>query len=248
MNKIPLPTIVLFDMDGTTVRHVHPWLLNILELIDDGFYKTSRFIARLRRGREMIDFSDEPAGKKRLLVHRALHKMRRKEVDQIVQPCPGIIPLLKFFKKNNIPVGLVSNGLGKGYGHEVLETFDLEQYFAATVFREDATKSKPHPDSLLRALKIIKEEPSKDDVVWYIGDRQKDIEAAIAARKFVECKLQPFGYGLNATVAILKHNIGVDHIIMDYTDFSLRVAEMFEDQTKDNGEKKNYRKASKSAS
>ncbi len=100
-SKIPLPTIVLFDMDGTTVRHVHPRVLNTLEFIDDIFYKTSRFFARFRRGREMIDFSDEPATKKRLLVHRALHKFRRKEVDQIVQLCPGILPLLKFFKKNN---------------------------------------------------------------------------------------------------------------------------------------------------
>ena len=172
MNKIKLPTIILFDMDGTTVRHVHPWLLNILELIDDGFYKTSRFIARLRRGREMIDFSDEPPTKRGLLVHRALHKVRRKDVSQIVQPCPGIIPLLKFFKSKNIPTGLVSNGLGKGYGHEVLETFDLEKYFFTTIFREDAQKAKPHPDSLLRALKALdKGIQIVTNLKDYIGER-----------------------------------------------------------------------------
>ncbi len=248
MNNIKLPTIVLFDMDGTTVRHIHPWLLNILEFIDDIIYKFSRFVARLRRGREMIDFSDEPAPKKRLLAHKALHKIRRKEVDEIVQPCPGIFPLLNLFKKNNIPVGLVSNGLGEGYGHEVLETFGLDDYFDTTIFREDASKSKPHPDSLLRALKNIKEEPNEEDVIWYIGDRQKDVEAAIAARKFVDCTFQPFGYGLNATVAILRHNVGADHIIMDYTDFALRVAEMFEDNKGSNTKTKPHRKASKSAS
>lgn len=247
MNKIKLPTIILFDMDGTTVRHVHPWLLNILELIDDGFYKTSRFIARLRRGREMIDFSDEPPTKRGLLVHRALHKVRRKDVSQIVQPCPGIIPLLKFFKSKNIPTGLVSNGLGKGYGHEVLETFDLEKYFFTTIFREDAQKAKPHPDSLLRALKALDKEPTKDDVIWYIGDRNKDIDAAIAAQKFLDGEIVPFSYGLNAAVAILRHNIGADHLIMDYTDFSLRVAEMFDDEAS-GIKRKPYRKASKSAS
>ncbi|NQZ13431.1 MAG: hypothetical protein HRT94_01235 [Alphaproteobacteria bacterium] len=71
MSNLPLPTIVLFDMDGTTVRHVHPWLLNILEHIDDMFYKTSRLIARMRRGKEMIDFSQEPPTKRGLLAHRA---------------------------------------------------------------------------------------------------------------------------------------------------------------------------------
>jgi len=247
MNKIPLPTIVLFDMDGTTVRHVRPWILNVLERIDDVFYKTSRFFARLRRGREMIDFSDVPATRKRLLVHRALHKVRRKEVDQIVQPCPGVLPLLNFFKKQGIPMALVSNGLGKGYGHEIVEAFDLGQYFKGYVFREDAEKSKPHPDSLLRALKMLKEDPTKDDVVWFIGDRQKDLAAAIAAETFLDCDFIPFAYGLHASVAILKNNISTDHIIMDYTDFSLRVAEMFED-SKNGDKKKTYRKASKSAS
>lgn len=247
MSKIPLPTIVLFDMDGTTVRHVHPWVLNVLERIDDVFYKFSRFIARLRRGREMIDFSHEPATKKRLLVHRALHKVRRKEVDQIVQPCPGVLPLLNFFKKQGIPMALVSNGLGKGYGHEIVETFDLGQYFETYIFREDAEKAKPHPDSLLRALKALKENPSKNDVVWFIGDRQKDIAAAVAAEKFLDCDFVPFAYGLNAGIAILKNNISADHIIMDYTDFSLRVAEMFAD-VKDGKNGKGYRKASKSAS
>ena len=233
MSNLPLPTIVLFDMDGTTVRHVHPWLLNILEHIDDMFYKTSRLIARMRRGKEMIDFSQEPPTKRGLLVHRALHKVRRKDVSQNVQPCPGVLPLLNFFKERDIPMALVSNGLGTGYGHEVVETFKLDRFFSAYIFREDAEKAKPHPDSLLRGLRAIKEEPSKDDVIWFIGDRHKDIEAAIAAEKFVDCDFVPFAYGLNAAVAVLKNNLGAEHIIMDYTDFSLRVAEMFDDQEED---------------
>lgn len=253
MSKIPLPTIVLFDMDGTTVRHVHPRILNILEFIDDVFYKFSRLIARLRRGREMIDFSNEPITKKRLTVHRALHSLRRKEVDQIVQLCPGILPLLKLFKKNNISVGLVSNGLGAGYGHEIIETFDLHKYFTTFVFREDAEKAKPHPDSILRAIKAIKEDTNKNDIVWYIGDRHKDIEAAAAANKFVNCQVVPFAYGVKATIALLKNAIPPDHIIMDYTDFTSRVAAMLklkknnsnDSNNSKNSGKKNQRKASK---
>jgi len=232
MSKVPLPTIVLFDMDGTTVRHVQPWLLNILEFIDDGFYKFSRFVSRLRRGKEMLDFSDEPASKKGLLVHRALHKVRRKDVTQIVQPCPGIFPLLRFFKQQGIPMALVSNGLGKGYGHEIVEAFKLDRFFDAYIFREDAEKSKPHPDSLLRGLKALKEETSADDVVWFIGDRHKDMQAAISAEKFINADFIPFSYGINAAIAVLKHNLNADQIIMDYTDFALKVAEMFDDAKK----------------
>ncbi|MEM9469313.1 MAG: HAD hydrolase-like protein [Pseudomonadota bacterium] len=248
MHNIPLPTIVLFDMDGTTVRHVQPWLLNILECIDDLFYKGARLIARLRRGREMIDFSDEPATKRGLLVHRALHKVRRKDVSQIVQPCPGILPLLRFFKEQNVPMALVSNGLGKGYGHEIVETFKLDRFFDAYIFREDAEKAKPHPDSLLRGLKALKENPSQNDVVWFIGDRHKDIQAALSAKQFIECDFIPFGYGINAAIETLKNGLGTDHVILNYTDFVLNVAELYEDSNKNNTQRSEETKASRSAS
>ncbi|MCI5059625.1 MAG: HAD family hydrolase [Alphaproteobacteria bacterium] len=218
--KVVKPTIVLFDMDGTTVRHVNPSFLSILEFLDDIIYRGSRFFSR---NNEIVDLSGDPAAPRGLLVHRALHKIRRKPVDQIVQPCPGILPLLNLFKRQNIPMGIVSNGLGKGYGHDILEKFKLEPYFQAQIFREDIHKSKPHPDPILRALRAIKAEPDADDIIWYIGDRHKDIEAAIAANKLLEAKVVPFSYGLNAAVAVLKHNIGTDHIIMNYPDFFTRI-------------------------
>ncbi len=182
-------------------------------------YKVSRLLSR---DKEIIDISEEPSRPRGLLVHRALHKFRRKPVDQIVQPCPGIFLLLNLFQKQGIPLGIVSNGLGKGYGHDVLGTFKLSPYFGVQIFREDIQKSKPHPDPILRALRLIKEDISEDDVIWYIGDRHKDVEAAIAADKLVKGKIIPFAYGLNAAIAILKNNIGNDHIIMSYPDFFLK--------------------------
>ena len=56
-----------------------------------------------------------------------------------------MMDLLDLFKAHNIPLALVSNGLGKGYGDEVLAAFDLAPYFSAMVFREDIHKSKPDP-------------------------------------------------------------------------------------------------------
>ncbi len=210
------PTIVLFDMDGTTVRHVNPFFLSLLEGIDNTLYAISRF---LRRRKEITDLSEDPAAPRGLLVHRALHKMRRKPVEQIVQPCPGIYLLLNLLKRNNIPMGVVSNSLGKGYGHDILKTFHLSDYYDATIFREDIQRSKPHPDPILRALRAIKETPSADDIVWYIGDRHKDIIATLEADKLMDCKIIPFAYGLNAAMAVLQNNIGNDHIIMNYADF-----------------------------
>lgn len=218
------PTIVLFDMDGTTVRHVNPAFLSVLEFFDNILYGMSRLFSRQR---EIKDFSDDPARPRGLLVLRALHKLRRKEIGQIVQPCPGIFLLLNLFRDNNIPIGIVSNSLGKGYGHDVLKTFGLNQYFTAQIFREDIQKSKPHPDPILRGLRALKEKPGADDVVWYIGDRHKDIVAALAADQLSNCKIIPFSYGLNAAMGILKNNIGTDHIVMNYPDFYTRINPFF---------------------
>ena len=218
------PTIVLFDMDGTTVRHVNPFFLTILEVLDDFLYGLSRLFSRQKK---IEDFSDNPAVPRGLLVHRALHKIRRKPVEQIVQPCPGIFLLLNLFRENNIPLGIVSNSLGAGYGDDILKTFNLTPYFKTQIFREDIQKSKPHPDPILRALRAVKEEPDADDVVWYIGDRRKDILAAIAADKLSSCKIAPFSYGLNAAIAILKNNIGTENIIVSYPDFFTRIKPLF---------------------
>ena len=214
-------------MDGTTVRHVNPVFLGMLETIDNAIHKIGGFIFGQK---EIVDFSHAPAAPRGLLVHKMLHKFRRKPVDKIVQPCPGVFLLLNLFKENNIPIGIVSNSLGKGYGHDVLKTFSLEQYYDIEVFREDIIKSKPHPDPILRGLRGIKENPTKDDIVWYFGDRHKDVVATLEANKLTECKIVPFAYGLNSAIAILKFNVGNDHIIMSYPDFFRRIKGMFENQ------------------
>jgi len=220
------PTIVLFDMDGTTVRHINPKILGALEVIDDALFKGT---AWLYRKKPHPDFTLDQIKKPRLLVHRALHKFRTKDVEQIVQPCPGIYTLLNLFREENIPIGIVSNGLGKGYGHDILQKFGLSEYFKAQIFREDIERSKPDPDPLLRALRHIKDPLSDDDIIWYIGDRHKDVIAALAADAVVNAKVVPFAYGLKAAVAVLKKGLTPDHIIMNYTDFAGRIYPVLKD-------------------
>ncbi len=226
MSQLPKPTIVLFDMDGTTVRHINPKILGVLEKIDDVMFKAS---AWAHRKKPHPDYTLDQIKKPHLLVHRALHRFRRKEVNQIVQPCPGIYTLLNMFRDENIPMGIVSNGLGKGYGHDILKQFGLSEYFVAQIFREDIERSKPDPDPLLRALRRIKEHLSDEDIVWYIGDRHKDVIAALAANDAVNAMVVPFAYGLKAAVAILEKGLTPDHIIMNYTDFAARIYPVLKD-------------------
>ncbi|PZQ44539.1 MAG: HAD family hydrolase [Micavibrio aeruginosavorus] len=223
---MPRPTIVLFDMDGTTVRHINPRLLGTLEFLDDTSFKIASW---LHRKKPHPDFTLDKIKKPRLLVHRALHRFRRKDVEQIVQPCPGIYTLLGMFRDEKIPLGIVSNGLGKGYGHDILTKFNLSDFFKVQIFREDIQHSKPHPDPILRALAQIKDPLTNSDVVWYIGDRHKDVIAALAANDALPARIIPFAYGLKAAVAILEKGLSPDNIIMNYTDFAARIYPVIKD-------------------
>lgn len=225
------PTIVLFDMDGTVVRHLHPWLLHLLERADDFTHKCARLFSKIFRRKidapPLVGFQN---GKRRkLLVHRAVHKIRRREVEEIVEPCPGIYDVLDLLSANNIRMGLISNGLGKGYGHDVLRKFDLEKYFEVTVFREDIIRPKPYPDPLLQALRAMRQPPSMGDNIWYIGDRHKDVKAALAADIHLPCPIQPIAYTLNAAIAVLEHNLGPDHITMAWPDLEAKLRKILAD-------------------
>ncbi len=225
---LPAPTFVIFDMDGTTVRHINPALLHVLEFIDDQMFKVSRFFdwifRRKAQGPMFLDV-DKAENKKRprLLAHKAMHKLRSKSVDQIVEPCPGIYSVLNFLRDHNVPMALASNGLGKGYGHDVLKEFHLQDYFLATIFREDIQKSKPNPEGLLLAIQKSGVTLTEDDVIWFIGDRHKDVLAAMAAAEHIPGKMVPVAYALNAAVAALEKGLGPDHVIMSFHDMYVKL-------------------------
>lgn len=223
------PTIVIFDMDGTSVQHLNPRLLHILERLDDFFYPLAKFVGWvfMRRAKGPILPPEETKERKkkrpRLLVHRAIHKFRRKPVEQIVKPSTAIYPMLQLLKEQNIPAALVSSGLGKGYGHDIVEKFGFGEYFGAFVFREDIGKSKPDPEPLFLALSRMGLELGADDVVWHIGDRHKDVKATLAADKISDAKFQPIACAVNAAAAVLESGLPPEHIIMNYVDIRKRL-------------------------
>ena len=227
------PTIILFDMDGTTVHHINPRLLNMLEALDDAAYKCAR-CWRWLTGQSADNQSELSAGRKGtrpgLIVHRTMHKLRRKPVERLVAPCPGIYELLQMIKAYDLPTAVVSNGLGEGYGHDILQKFELESYFDAGIFCESLDYSKPHPDPILKALEALGRELTDKDVVWYIGDRPKDVHAAIAAQKHMGCTIQPLVYGIHGTLALLEHGLSMEHVITSYYAFIPRLENLLRRQ------------------
>lgn len=232
MTTLPRPTIVIFDMDGTTVRHLNPRMLGFMEWLDDTAFKISRLwmwlFDRKAKGPILLPPPDEPVKPaKSIIVHKAIHKLRRKDIDLLVEPCPGIYSVLSFLKKRGIPMALASNGLGKGYGDDIVKKFGLDEYFPVTIFREDIKKSKPNPESILLTLRELNIEPSSEDVIWFIGDRHKDVTAAQNAQEQIEGKIVPIAYAVNAAVAAIEKGYGPDHILMSYQDVYAVLKELF---------------------
>jgi phosphoglycolate phosphatase len=221
------PTIVLFDLDGTLVHHVNPRVLQMLELLDDCSHRAGRLVARFRRAGQ--ENTSERAAPK-LLVHRAIHRVRRKSVDEMLVPCETMRRVLERLRAQGVTLAVVSNGLGRGYGHDVLEAFGLSKYFSAAVFREDVARGKPWPDSIVAALGRIGRDLRRSDEVWYIGDQRKDIAAAQAASQETGCSIRPYALGARAALGAVEARLNPSQIMWTAGDFERVVDTAFVDE------------------
>lgn len=224
-NTADRPTIVLFDLDGTLVHHVNPRVLQMLEFLDDCSHRGGRLVARFRLARRTRSTSQRAP---KLLVHKAIHKVRRKSVEQMLLPCETMRAVLDRLQSEGIPMGVVSNGLGRGYGHDVLEAFDLRKYFNTAIFREDVARGKPWPDSVVAALSGLGREIRSNDVIWYIGDQRKDIAAAQAASQVIGHAVRPIALGARAALGAMDARLPAGQIMWSATDLERAVEAAFE--------------------
>lgn len=218
------PTIVLFDLDGTLVHHVNPRVLQMLEFLDDCSHRGGRLAARFRLMRRKSVAERTP----KLLVHKAIHKVRRKSVEEMLEPCETMRRVLERLRSEGVSLGVVSNGLGRGYGHDVLDAFGLRKYFNTTVFREDVARGKPWPDSLVATLNTIGRELRGSDVIWYIGDQRKDITAAQAASAQLGKSIRPYALGARAALGAVEARLSASQIMWSAADFERTVSTLFE--------------------
>lgn len=227
LNQKPLraPSIVLFDLDGTVVRHVDPRVIQMLEALDDVAHHACKLLSMLPGRRRRV-----PSRPPRLLVHRAIHKIRSKQVEEIVEPTPGIFELLEVLRASSVRTGLVSNCLGRGYGRDIIAAFGLGTCFETTVFREDVQRGKPWPDCLLTALDRLPGSVRSSDVVWYVGDQRKDVMAALAAQSRLPCEIVPVAFGLRAAAYALERGMDTDHVVFSMPALTERFVRMREQE------------------
>ena len=116
----------------------------------------------------------------------------------------GIDDLISNLAKN-VKLAILTNNKSQ-YAEEVLEKFNLSNYFSTIVGFNDVTEVKPNPEGI---LKILDKWNLKPEDAIFIGDMTTDIEAGKAANVTMICVAS----GLAQKETLKKHqpNILVDN-------------------------------------
>jgi phosphoglycolate phosphatase len=168
--------IILFDLDGTLIdsteailesfhnsfdvhNHPHPSDEEIKALIGhplDEMYR--RFGVDDKFVWDYVNTYKQ--------YYRTIHTLKTELLDGARE---AVLEANKF-----ATLGIVTTKTGT-YSKELMEHFDLMQYFKVLIGREHVTNPKPHAEPILKALEII---DMKDSDVWIIGDTKLDLISA----------------------------------------------------------------------
>ncbi|HEY8395259.1 MAG TPA: HAD-IA family hydrolase [Bacilli bacterium] len=176
---------IVFDLDGTLLD-------TLADLHENVNYALSKFNYPLRTREEVRNFVGNGIEK---LMRRALpngvteeefleafrlfQKQYSENLNKHTKPYPGIIDLLENLKKRGVLFGVVSNKFQLGVGKLVEEYFP--GLISVAIGSREGLKNKPAPDAVnlaLEELGLKKEE----DLLFYVGDSDVDIETARAAK------------------------------------------------------------------
>ncbi len=187
INQLPAPAGMLFDLDGTLVdtgdditHHLNKALADfalpaltraeILQHVGFGApYLVEHTLEKLQ----------VPAGEREKLVPRVLNLFRsRYEKEPVVKArlYPGTRELLTFLRNHQIALGVVSNK-PRPQVRKVISHFKLEEYFKFAWGREDVSHPKPDPRAVAEAADRL----LVSGTIWFVGDSQADLEAALGA-------------------------------------------------------------------
>jgi len=89
----------------------------------------------------------------------------------------GFEHVLSVMEASSLPWGIVTNK-PRLYAEALLEQLGLITRSAALVCPDDVSRTKPHPEPLLKAADQL-QQPAQQ--IWYVGDHARDIEAGRSA-------------------------------------------------------------------
>ncbi|HVK55873.1 MAG TPA: HAD-IA family hydrolase [Burkholderiales bacterium] len=101
---------------------------------------------------------------------------------------PGVPELLADLESRGLPWGIVTNK-PKRFTPALVKLLGVFDRAACVISGDSTARPKPHPDSLFKAAEEISVAPEE---ALYVGDDQRDVQAARAARML--CLIAGYGY------------------------------------------------------
>lgn len=163
---------ILFDIDGTLVNSLDTYLHAYGEVLKHyGFvFKDSQVVEKCFGRTEESICKDLGIPKKA----EEFRNLYYREVDKAIgnlQLFQEAIDTLENLKASKIKIGLITMA-HRWYLEKITKKFSLDKYAKVFVSFNDVEKSKPAPDAVIKACKILKINPAEALIV---GDSRGDI-------------------------------------------------------------------------
>ena len=185
---------VLFDLDGTLVDCIRPMERAFVEVVEElGAKITDEDRANVAENLRslLIQRSSPYAGvvflwrlgryvglprhKNLLMIFKAFRRLKRITEDSPL--FPGTIELLTQLRGMSLKLGIVTTR-SANEALPLLKRLSVAHFFDAVVTRDDAARSKPYPDPVQLALKLLSAAPEE---AVMIGDMPTDIDSGRGA-------------------------------------------------------------------
>jgi HAD superfamily hydrolase (TIGR01509 family) len=183
LTGLPLPTAVLFDLDGTLIDTVETRIAAWLEALAEAGLPTSRErLAPLigldgrRLVREIAALSGTPVDDRRAEEIDRLSGERYERLNVAPRPLPGVQELVETIERAGLRWAIATSSRKAQVAASVAALgLDREP---TIVDASHVKHAKPEPDLLLLAAKQLGVDPER---CWYVGDSTWDMVAAVAA-------------------------------------------------------------------
>jgi len=169
--------VILFDLDGTVIDSTEAIIESFYSACDKfGFKRPKEEEIKTLIGYPLdVMFSEVGVGSEKVWdyvkVYKEHYRVISKQKTTLLPKAKEAIAEASNFAR----LGVVTTKTAR-YSRELLEHFEIIQYFEVLIGREDVLNPKPHPEPILKALDMMGVEVSKD--VFIIGDTKLDLISA----------------------------------------------------------------------
>jgi phosphoglycolate phosphatase len=201
---------VLFDLDGTLVDTAPDlgYALN-LQRGRHGLAPLADAVIRPQashgaRGLLAIGFGLAPDDARFAAMREEFLELYADNICRHSRPFPGILDLLAELEARGLKWGVVTNKPAR-FTEPLMSVLDLAERAACIVSGDTCPQPKPHPAPMLAAAELCGAAPAQ---CLYLGDAERDIEAAraaampalVAAWGYLDAADQPHTWGAHGEI------------------------------------------------